>query len=215
MSGESFSVHILALGSLRCGSHNRQLAETAVKRIPEGVEVTLCGGLVEVPFYNEDIDTTKQRPDAAIRLSEAATRADAFLLVTPMYTGTMPDRLRYAIDWLSRPFRSSVLAGSPTAVVSTTFGQYGGVWAQDDARKSASIASIASATIVEDVKLAMAVSVPRFAETHPADALLHDRVTSELACPVGWLGRMPLCRRRIRKSSARTASGSRGTAARA
>ncbi|MGI5135577.1 MULTISPECIES: hypothetical protein [unclassified Streptomyces] len=32
---------------------------------------------------------------------------------------------------------------------------------------------------------------------------LHDRVPSELACPVGRVGRMSLCRSRIRKSSAR------------
>jgi hypothetical protein len=58
-------VHILALvGSLRSGSHNRQLAEAAVKHAPEGVQVTLYDGLAEVPFYNEDIDTDEQRPAA-------------------------------------------------------------------------------------------------------------------------------------------------------
>lgn len=44
--------------------------------------------------------------------------------------------------------------------------------------------------------------------------LLHDRVTSELACPVGWVGRMSLCPSLIRKSSARTSCGPRGTAGR-
>ncbi|MER5915494.1 NAD(P)H-dependent oxidoreductase [Streptomyces sp. NPDC001982] len=158
------SVHILALvGSLCSGSHNRQLAEAAVKHAPEGVEITLYEGLAEVPFYNEDIDTDEQRPAAAARLRETAGRADAFLLVT---NGTMPAVLKNAIDWLSRPFGSSALAGSPTAVVGTAFGQYGGVWAQDDARKSAGIAGV---TILEDVELAIPGSVTRFAETHPAD----------------------------------------------
>lgn len=51
------SVRILALvGSLRAGSHNRQLAEAAVKLAPEGVEIALHEGLAEIPFYNEDID---------------------------------------------------------------------------------------------------------------------------------------------------------------
>jgi NAD(P)H-dependent FMN reductase len=164
MSGH---VHVLALvGSLRSGSHNRQLAEAAVKHAPEGVEVTLYEGLAEVPFYNEDIDTDEQRPAAATRLRETAVRADAFLLITPEYNGTMPAVLKNAIDWLSRPFGSSALAGTPTAVVGTAFGQYGGVWAQDDARKSA---GIAGATILEDAKLAIPGSVTRFAETHPAD----------------------------------------------
>ncbi|SFF17991.1 NADPH-dependent FMN reductase [Streptomyces mirabilis] len=160
------SVHVLALvGSLRSGSHNRQLAEAAVKHAPEGVEVTLYEGLAEVPFYNEDIDTDERRPAAAVRLREAAART-AFLLVTPEYNGTMPAVLKNAIDWLSRPFGSSALVGTPTAVVGTAFGQYGGVWAQDDARKSA---GIAGATILEDARLAIPGSVTRFAENHPAD----------------------------------------------
>lgn len=51
------SVRILALvGSLRAGSHNRQLAEAAVKLAPEGAEVVLFEGLAEIPFYNEDLD---------------------------------------------------------------------------------------------------------------------------------------------------------------
>ncbi|MEU8961956.1 hypothetical protein AB0C89_09640 [Streptomyces sp. NPDC048491] len=44
--------------------------------------------------------------------------------------------------------------------------------------------------------------------------LPRDRVTSELACPVRQLGKMSLCPNPIRKSSARTSCGSRGTAAR-
>jgi NAD(P)H-dependent FMN reductase len=161
------SVHILAfVGSLRSGSHNRQLAEAAVKHAPEGVAVSLYEGLAEVPFYNEDIDTDERRPAAATHLRETAARADAFLLVTPEYNGTMPAVLKNAIDWLSRPFGSGVLTGSPTAVVGAAFGQYGGVWAQDDARKSA---GIAGAAILEHAKLAIPSSVTRFAETHPAD----------------------------------------------
>ncbi|MGW4026242.1 NAD(P)H-dependent oxidoreductase, partial [Streptomyces sp. NPDC005009] len=40
------SVRILALvGSLRAGSHNRQLAEAAVKLAPAGADVALYEGL--------------------------------------------------------------------------------------------------------------------------------------------------------------------------
>ena len=34
----------------------------------------------------------------------------------------------------------SVLTGKPTAVVGSAFGQFGGVWAQDEARKAVGIA---------------------------------------------------------------------------
>ncbi|MGW0826885.1 NAD(P)H-dependent oxidoreductase [Streptomyces sp. NPDC002845] len=161
------SVRILALvGSLRAGSHNRQLAEAAVKHAPEGVAIELFEGLADVPFYNEDIDVEGSVPAAAARLREAAGQADGFLLFSPEYNGTIPAVLKNAIDWLSRPYGVGALTGKPTAVVGTAFGQYGGVWAQDEARKAV---GIAGGTVLDDAKLSIPGSVTRFAETHPAD----------------------------------------------
>jgi NAD(P)H-dependent FMN reductase len=161
------SVRILALvGSLRAGSHNRQLAEAAVKHAPEGVEIELFEGLADVPFYNEDIDVEGSVPAAAALLREAAGRADGFLLFSPEYNGTIPAVLKNAIDWLSRPYGAGALSGKPAAVVGTAFGQFGGVWAQDETRKAL---GIAGGTVLEEAKLSIPGSVVRFAETHPAD----------------------------------------------
>ncbi len=161
------SVRILALvGSLRAGSHNRQLAEAAVKFAPEGAEVQLFEGLADIPFYNEDIDVEGSVPAAAAKLREAAQGAQAFLLFSPEYNGTIPAVLKNAIDWLSRPYGAGAFTGKPVAVVGTAFGQYGGVWAQDEARKAV---GIAGGKVIEDIKLAIPGSVTRFAETHPAD----------------------------------------------
>lgn len=159
------SVRILALvGSLRAGSHNRQLAEAAVKLAPEGVEIQIHEGLADIPFYNEDIDVEGSVPAAAAKLRTATAAADALLLFSPEYNGTMPGVLKNAIDWLSRPYGVGAITGKPVAVVGTAFGQYGGVWAHDDARKSV---GIAGGTVVEDIKLAIPGSVTRFAEVHP------------------------------------------------
>ncbi|CAM5735275.1 hypothetical protein [Streptomyces afghaniensis 772] [Streptomyces afghaniensis] len=161
------SVRILALvGSLRAGSHNRQLAEAAVKLAPEGAEVSLFEGLAEIPFYNEDIDVEGSVPAAAAKLREAANAADGLLLFTPEYNGTIPAVLKNAIDWLSRPYGAGALSGKPVAVVGTAFGQYGGVWAHDETRKSV---GVAGGKVLEDVKLSIPGSMTRFAETHPAD----------------------------------------------
>ncbi|POX46389.1 FMN reductase [Streptomyces sp. Ru71] len=161
------SVRILALvGSLRAGSHNRQLAEAAVKLAPEGAEVVLFEGLAEVPFYNEDIDVEGDVPAPAAALREAAKAADAFLFFSPEYNGTIPAVLKNAIDWLSRPYGAGAFDGKPVAVIGTAFGQYGGVWAQDEARKSI---GIAGGKVIEDIKLSIPGSVTRFAETHPVD----------------------------------------------
>ena len=161
------SVRILTLvGSLRAGSHNRQLAEAAVRHAPEGVEIELYEGLADVPFYNEDIDTEAALPATAAHLRAAGNQADAFLFVSPEYNGTIPAALKNAIDWMSRPYGAGALAGKPVAVVGTSLGQYGGVWAQDEARKSA---GVAGAAVLEDVKLSIPGSKTRFAELHPAD----------------------------------------------
>ena len=160
------SVQIVALvGSLRAGSHNRQLAQAAVRHAPAGVSVQLFEELGGVPLYNEDYDTDGQVSPAAGRLREVVAAADGLLLVTPEHNGTMPAALKNAIDWLSRPFGASAISGKPVAVIGTAYGQYGGVWAHDEARKAAGIAG----GRVLDVAVSIPNSVVRFAEQHPAD----------------------------------------------
>jgi len=83
-------VKILALvGSLRAASINRQLAELAAETAPEGVAVTVFQGLGDLPFYNEDIDN-ENVPASVVALREAAGEADAALVVTPEYNGSIP-----------------------------------------------------------------------------------------------------------------------------
>ncbi|MGP9034045.1 NAD(P)H-dependent oxidoreductase [Glutamicibacter mysorens] len=154
------------VGSLRNGSTNQQLAEATSHNAPEGMEVSVFSGLENIPFYNEDNDVEGGVPAAAQALRDAAGEADALMLVTPEYNGTMPAVLKNAIDWLSRPFGAGALKDMPTVVLGTAFGQYGGVWAQDEARKAL---NIAGANVLENVKLAIPNSVVRFAELHPKD----------------------------------------------
>jgi NAD(P)H-dependent FMN reductase len=133
-------IKVLALvGSLRAASLNRQLAQVAVESAPEGVTVEVFDRLGEVPFYNEDLDN-ESVPDPVAALRQAAGEANAILVVTPEYNGTIPAVLKNAIDWLSRPYGSGALVGKPLAVIGTALGQYGGVWAHDEARKSFGIA---------------------------------------------------------------------------
>lgn len=122
------STRTLALvGSLRAGSYNRQLAESAVKHAPDGTDVEIFEGLADVPFYNEDLDRPGVVPNSAQALRDAVKRADALLLVTPEYNGSIPAALKNAIDWTSRPFGSGVIVDKPVAVVGTSGGRYGGV----------------------------------------------------------------------------------------
>jgi NAD(P)H-dependent FMN reductase len=160
------SIRILALvGSLRSGSDNRRLAEAAVTLAPSGVSVEIFEGLADVALYNEDID----RPGAvaaADRLRADVESADALLFVTPEYNGTMSATLKNAIDWISRPFGAGAISGKPVAVIGASHGRYGGVWAHDDARKSA---RVAGGNVLHDVKLSVPAAHSRFASVHPVD----------------------------------------------
>jgi NAD(P)H-dependent FMN reductase len=160
------STRILTLiGSLRSGSDNRRLAEAAAKLAPSGISVEIFEGLADVALYNEDFDQPGAVP-AADRLRAEVQSADALLLVTPEYNGTMSAALKNAIDWISRPFGAGVISEKPVAVIGTSHGQYGGVWAHDDARKSA---RIAGANVLDDLKLSVPAAHTRFAGVHPAD----------------------------------------------
>jgi len=146
---------ILALvGSLRAASVNRQLAELASGSAPDGTSVVVYPGLGDLPFYNEDIDN-EDAPAAVAALRTAAAEADAALVVTPEYNGTIPAVLKNAIDWLSRPYGDGALKDKPVAVIGAALGQYGGLWAHDETRKSF---GIAGPRVVESIKLSVPIS---------------------------------------------------------
>ncbi|MFQ2874883.1 NAD(P)H-dependent oxidoreductase [Mycobacterium sp. TY814] len=189
-NGTVADIKILALvGSLRAGSVNRQIAELAAELAPEGVTVTVFEGLGEVPFYNEDIDDAMnseldQAPAQVVALRAAATEADAALVVTPEYNGSIPAVVKNAIDWLSRPFGDGALKDKPLAVIGGSMGQYGGVWAHDETRKSF---GIAGARVSDAIKLS--VSFRTLGGSAPAEsAELSENVrdvVGKLAAEVG------------------------------
>ena len=151
------------VGSLRAASVNRQLAELAAENAPDGVVLNIYEGLDELPFYNEDLDTDTP-PAAVVALRAAAAEADGALVVTPEYNGTIPAVLKNAIDWLSRPWGASDLKDKPVAVIGSALGQYGGVWAHDETRKSL---GIAGPRVVESVKVSLPGSA--FDGKHPRE----------------------------------------------
>ncbi|MGY3564952.1 NADPH-dependent FMN reductase [Sinomonas sp. RB5] len=154
------------VGSLRTESVNSKFAHVAAASAPEGTAVTTFEGLEEIPFYNEDLDVEGKVPAKAAELRAAVAAADGLLLVTPEYNGTMPAVINNAIDWISRPFGASSATGTKAAVIGTSAGQYGGVWAHDDVRKSL---KVAGAEVVEDATLAIGASYSRFSEVEPQD----------------------------------------------
>jgi chromate reductase, NAD(P)H dehydrogenase (quinone) len=137
-------------GSLRKDSWNRKLLLAAAELLPEDVELEIWDGLKAVPPYDED-DDGHPAPPAVASLREAIARADAVLVATPEYNSSVPGQLKNALDWASRPFATNVLRFKPVAVVGTSTGAFGAVWAQAELRK---VLSTIGARVVEgDVAL--------------------------------------------------------------
>jgi len=177
-------INVLVLvGSLRAASINRQIAALAAEKAPDGVSVSTYDGLGDIPFYNEDIDGA-DAPAAAQNIRVAVADADAVLVVTPEYNGSIPAVVKNAIDWLSRPYGQGAISGKPLAVIGAAGGQYGGVWAHDETRKSF---GIAGANVVDTLPLS--VSLATLGGRHPrenaevADAV--GEVLRKLAVEVG------------------------------
>ncbi len=154
------NVEIVALvGSLRKDSINRALAQVAVDNAPSGAAVRIVEGLGELPFYSEDDDPSitagATLPAGVEALREAVAAADAVLLVTPEYNGTIPAVLKNAIDWLSRPYGSGALSNKAVGVIGAALGRYAGTWSREDTRKSV---RIAGGRVVEDVEVGIQTS---------------------------------------------------------
>jgi len=120
-------------GSLRAGSYNRRLLELAADALPDGVELAVWEGLRELPAFDEDEEQTASFAVAGLR--SAVAGADAVLVVTPEYNGSIPGALKNALDWGSRPRETAAFRGKPVAVIGASTGSFGGVWAHAETKK--------------------------------------------------------------------------------
>jgi chromate reductase len=139
---------ILALsGSLRTGSHNTKLLQAAAAAAPGGVELAIYDRLKEIPPYDADDDLPGHQPAAVRRLKHAIAEADAVLIATPEYNHSIPGVLKNALDWVSRPLAESPALNKPVAVISSSTGMFGGVWAAAETRK---VLGALGARVLED-----------------------------------------------------------------
>jgi chromate reductase, NAD(P)H dehydrogenase (quinone) len=164
---------ILAIpGSLRVGSYNAALARAARDLAPAGVEVEVYEELARLPHYDQDLDRPGSAPPPAVRaLRERIEEADALLIVTPEYNGSVPGVLKNAIDWASARHRGSSLQNKTVAIAGVTTGQYGAIWAQQDLRK---ILGISGARVIHGE-----LPVSRGADVFDEGGRLVDRLVAE------------------------------------
>lgn len=138
---------LVLVGSLRAASTNRQLADAAIAHLPAGVDGTVFARLAELPHYSEELDHDDELPEVARDLREAVADADALLLVTPEYNGSLPSAVKNAVDWASRPRGASSIAGKPAAVIGASGAPRGAAWAREDGVR---VLRVAGADVIED-----------------------------------------------------------------
>jgi chromate reductase len=151
-------------GSLRSGSHNRELLRLAASSAPLGIELVEWDRLREVPPYDTDVENVDPEPVADLR--RAIADADAVLIATPEYNGTIPGQLKNALDWVSRPdVHTGPFRGKPAAVVSASTGMFGAMWASADLKK---VLGLMGARVVDN-ELALAKAHERL--TNPDEEI--------------------------------------------
>lgn len=116
-------------GSLRTASVNARLlghAEDLAR--DDGHRISRFGRTADIPPFNEDHEP---RPHAAVgHLRARIQAADAILIATPEYSGSIPGQLKNLLDWAARPAGSSVFLDRPTAVIGASPSPYGAAWAR-------------------------------------------------------------------------------------
>ena len=128
-------MRVLAIsGSLRDASNSTALLRALREEAPEGVDVVLWDGLKSMPPYDQD-DDVFPAPAAPAAFRELVREADAVFFATPEYNSSVPGALKNALDWGSRPLATNAFRNKPVAVISSSAGAFGGVWAAAELRK--------------------------------------------------------------------------------
>lgn len=163
---------VLALvGSTRDGSVNKALVDAAIAELPGTATATIYEGLENLPFYDGALEENVPAEVTAFR--EAVAAADALIVATPEYNGSVSAVLKNAIDWASRPYGNGSITGKSVLVLAASPSPNGAKWARED--------------LVKILKVAQAVPLEEhFGHANAFDGL-QDEHRSELGRLVGDL----------------------------
>ncbi|WP_151524757.1 NADPH-dependent FMN reductase [Serinicoccus kebangsaanensis] len=130
---------LVLVGSLRADSANRRLADAAVALLPGTATGTISQLPALLPHYDQDLDADAP-PESVRDFRDQVAAADALVVVTPEFNGSLPSVLKNAIDWASRPRGAAALADKPVAVLGASASPRAAQWAREDARRVLAVA---------------------------------------------------------------------------
>src|SRR5581483_10540226 len=138
-------MRVLAIsGSLRDASWNTALLRALRDEAPEDVEVEIWDGLKAIPPYDQDDDLVPG-PPAVGAFRDVVRDVDAVFFATPEYNSSVP-------------VATNAFRNKPVAVISSSAGAFGGVWAAAELRK----ALAAMGARVTDAELAVGHAMEKF-----------------------------------------------------
>ncbi|MBF0806548.1 MULTISPECIES: NADPH-dependent FMN reductase [unclassified Streptococcus] len=103
---------LFIVGSLREGSFNKQMAETAEKVLEGKANVSYLDWK-DVPVFSQELEVPTPAPVAAVR--KAIMAADAIWIFSPVYNFSIPGSVKNLLDWASRALDLSDTRG-PSAL---------------------------------------------------------------------------------------------------
>jgi chromate reductase, NAD(P)H dehydrogenase (quinone) len=117
---------LLFAGSLRKDSLNKKLIQAAVQNMPDGISVSVVDiKSLQIPIYDGDIEN-ENFPQGVQALGAQIAKAQALVIASPEYNGSISSPLKNTIDWLSR-LKPHPLLAKPVLLMSASPGALGGV----------------------------------------------------------------------------------------
>jgi chromate reductase len=116
-----------------CGSSRRASLNAALLRAATNLATDLPVpvslrpvplSVAQLPIFDADL-AQAGLPRSVLLLLHAVRSADAVMIATPEYSGSIPGPLKNALDWLACPQGAQPLAGKPAAVISASPSSYG------------------------------------------------------------------------------------------
>ncbi|MGG2063615.1 NADPH-dependent FMN reductase [Bacillus sp. S14(2024)] len=122
----------LMCGSLRKNSYNRIIAQSLTD-MSDSVQFRWIE-IKELPLFNEDLEVGGD-PEEVTSFKSSIQEVDGIIIVSPEYNSGIPGALKNALDWASRPSKSSVLSRKPVGLIGATPGGLGTAFAQMQIRQ--------------------------------------------------------------------------------
>jgi chromate reductase len=123
----------LICGSLRKSSYNRIIAQSLVD-MEDNTEFRWIE-IKDLPLFDEDLEVGGG-PETVVSFKKAIQEVNGIIIVSPEYNSGIPGVLKNALDWASRPPKTSVLHGKPVGVIGATPGGLGTAFSQMQIRQT-------------------------------------------------------------------------------